>query len=119
MENVGTGQDTGAGVISVTVLPEQIKNGGFLLGRYNLETGALTDLKVIKDRAHLPPNTEVTRYALIGVDDNMPGQPLDDFIEENCTGYKGTGAIELYFRRSSGEFARWGPAQNTTASAAP
>ena len=109
------GQNTGAGAISVTVLPEQIKNGGFLLGRYNLETGALTDVKVIKDRQHVPANTEVTRYALIGVDDNMPGQPLDDFIQENCHGWGGTSPIELYFRRNDGEFARWGPGQASAA----
>lgn len=103
-------------LIGVLVTPEVIKQGAFLLGRYNAETNALTDIKVVNSRGHVPPNTELTNYRLIDIGDDVPGQPLDELIEEKCVGWDGVSPITLYFNRADGEFAKWAHA-NATANA--
>jgi hypothetical protein len=91
------------------VLVEQIKNGGFLLGRFNVETKALTDIKVVNSRAHVPPNTDLTSYKLIGMGGDIPGEPLDEFADNHCQGWDGVTPINLYFSRAGGNFVRWEP----------
>jgi hypothetical protein len=96
-----------AALFSLLVAPEAIKRGAFLLGRYNAETKALTDIKVVNSRGHVPPNTELTEYKLIGIGDDVPGQPLDEFVTDNCVGWDGVTPLTLYFNRDDGEFVKW------------
>lgn len=106
-------------LIGVLVTPENIKQGAFLLGRYKAETKDLTDLKVVNNRGHVPPNTDLTEYKLIGMGDTVAGQPLDEFVEEKCHGWDGVTPITIYFNRTSGNFVRWEPAKAATGAAAP
>ena len=93
--------------IRVFVPIAAIKEGHFLLGRYNVDTGVLNDLRVLSNRGTVPPSKDINRYALIGMGDNLPGQPLDDFVEEHCSGWDGVTPINLFFNRADGTYARW------------
>ncbi len=96
------------GLITVMVTPEQIKQGAFLLGRYDANTDALSEIRVVNHRNAVPIGNELVTYRLIGVSENGDaGQPLDDFVETKCEGWDGVNPITLAFNRTSGEYVRY------------
>jgi len=106
--NAANQSQTGiANLVSVLVTPEQIKNGAFLLSRLNSETHALTEIKVVNNRGNVPPSTQHSEYKLIGMGEGVPGAPLDDLIDDYCTGWDGVTPITLYFNRADAIFARY------------
>lgn len=95
------------------VTPAQIKQGHYLLARYNTITDFLTAVMVISDRNRLPgpPAGEHVRYALIGTgSDKLPGQPLDEFVEEHCASWDGATPVNLFFSQITAGIERWEPA---------
>jgi hypothetical protein len=94
--------------IDVMVNVDEIKNGHLLLGRFNKDANTLTAITVIDSRAKVPQDTELTRYELLGMtDEGIHGQPLNEFVEENCSDRNGTSPITLYFNAKDAKFVRW------------
>lgn len=105
------------GEILVLVTPEQIKDGKFLLGRQEPETHALTAITVVNSRNHVPPSTNTVEYKLIGMGDDLPGQPLDELVDEYCQNWDAVTPINLYFNSANAAFIRFEPAGSTAARA--
>src|SRR5689334_1061034 len=101
-------EETRKETIDVMVNVDEIKDGHFLLGRFAKDANSLTEIKIIDSRAKVPQDTELTRYELLGLtDESIHGQPLNEFVEENCSDWNETAPITLYFNAKDAEFVRW------------
>jgi hypothetical protein len=95
------------GLLSVMVTPEDIKNGKLLVGRYDIDTERLTELRTINSRAVVPPTNDHAAYRLIGIAADLAnGQPLNEFIDEYVKGWDGLTPITLFFN-AQGIFDHW------------
>lgn len=102
-------------LLSVMLTPEDIKNGKFLLGRYDVDTENLTEIRIISSRANVPPANEHAAYKLIGVgEDGAVGQPLYDFVDEHVKGWDGITPITLFFK-VNGAYDHWAPGATAAA----
>lgn len=99
--------------IGVTVTVDQIKGAHYLLGRFNKDTGELTDINVLADKNNVPPATGHMQYRLIGggMGTQLEGVALDFLIGEKCAAWDGETPVKLFFNRANGGYIRWAPVE--------
>ena len=99
------GQSTALIPLMATV--NDITNGKFLVGRYDVESGKLTQVLLTNSPTAIPPANEHATYRLLAT------EPLDQFIGQYVTDWNGKD-ITLFFN-ANGILDHWTPTQASKA----